>query len=45
MTEHIAWSVNVLNPSAPTRRNQKSAQSGATGAVCFSEAVKILLLA
>lgn len=44
MTERIAWSVNVLNP-APTQRQQKSILSGATGAICFSEAVKILLLA
>lgn len=45
MTERIAWSVNLLNPSAPTQRKRESAPSVATGAGCFSEAVKILLLA
>lgn len=45
MTERIAWSVNVLNRSAPTQGKHESALSVATGAGCFLEAVKVLLLA
>lgn len=45
MTEHIARSVNALNPSAPTQRKRKSALYVATGTGWFLEAVKILLLA
>lgn len=49
MTECIAWSVNVPNPSAPTQKKKNNkrepALSVASGAGCFLEAEKILLLA